>query len=51
MVKGETMTPKVQELSDKVLLVTFDPLVSEYGRNIFNKQLEDFGFKVVWTVG
>lgn len=45
------MTPSVQELSDKVLLVTFDPIINEYGRNLFKQQLEDLGFKVVWMVG
>lgn len=45
------MTPSVQELSDKVLLVNFDPIINEYGRDLFKKQLEDLGFKVVWMVG
>ena len=52
MVRGEEiMSPKIQELSDKVLLVTLDPLVNEDAKNLLGNQLESFGFRVIWMVG
>lgn len=45
------MVPKVQELSDKVLLVTLDALINDDARNLFANQLENLGFKIVWMVG
>ena len=52
MVKGERVMAelKVQELSDKVLLVTFPSLYNNEAQETFKTELENLGFKVVWMV-
>ena len=44
------MEIKIQELSDKVLVITFPNLYNEDGRNLLRQQFEDLGFKIVWLV-
>jgi hypothetical protein len=45
------MSIKVQELSDKVLLVTFPEGGSEDSRQLLGDELKHHGFKVIWLVG
>jgi hypothetical protein len=45
------MSIKVQELSDKVLLVTFPIDGSEDSRQLLGDELKHYGFKVIWLVG
>ena len=45
------MDIKIQELSDKVLVITFPNLFNEDARNLFRQEFENLGFKIVWMVG
>ena len=45
------MKINVQELSGKVLLVTFPEGGSEDSRKLFSSQLQEEGFKIIWMVG
>jgi hypothetical protein len=44
------MEIKVQELSDKVLLVTFPEGGSEDSRQLLSDELKHHGFKIVWLL-
>ena len=44
------MKIEVQELSDKVLLVTFPISGSEDARQLLADELKHHGFKVIWMV-
>lgn len=45
------MKIEVQELSDKVLLVTFPENGSENSRQVLADELKHYGFKVIWLLG
>jgi len=45
------MEIKIQELSDKVLVITFPNILNENAMGLLRQQFEDLGFKIVWLVG
>ena len=45
------MDIKIQELSDKVLVITFPNFSNEDARNLLRQEFENLGFKIVWMVG
>jgi len=44
------MDIKIQELSDKVLVITFPNLFNEDARNLLRQDFENLGFKIIWLV-
>lgn len=45
------MEIKIQELSGKVLVITFPSILSEDTKDLLQTELEQSGFKTIWLVG